>query len=75
LNETSAEVRKRRGHIFFEWNKCLWSYYYCFVTRNRKTSTLDIVARHPKTDVALLCVISKLWKLGILYTIRSTFMW
>jgi hypothetical protein len=18
------EVRKRRGHIFFEWNKCLW---------------------------------------------------
>ena len=19
------EVRKRRGHIFFEWNKCLWS--------------------------------------------------
>ena len=20
-----VEVRKRRGHIFFEWNKCLWS--------------------------------------------------
>jgi hypothetical protein len=19
------EVRKRRGHIFFEWNKCLWT--------------------------------------------------
>ena len=20
------EVRKRRGHIFFEWNKCLWNW-------------------------------------------------
>jgi drug/metabolite transporter (DMT)-like permease len=22
--EVYLEVRKRRGHIFFEWNKCLW---------------------------------------------------
>jgi hypothetical protein len=21
------QVRKRRGHIFFEWNKCLWQHY------------------------------------------------
>jgi len=27
------------------------SYYDCFVTWNRKTSTLDICARHPKTNV------------------------
>jgi hypothetical protein len=35
-------------------------YYDCFVTWDRKTSTLDLFARHPKTDVALLCVGSKL---------------
>jgi hypothetical protein len=51
------------------------SYYDCFVTWNRKTLTLDIFARHPKTDVALLCVGPKLWKFGILYTILSTFIW
>jgi hypothetical protein len=32
------------------------SYYGCFVTWNRKTSTLDIFERHSKTDEALLCV-------------------
>jgi hypothetical protein len=41
------------------------SYYDSFVTWNRKTSTLDIFARHPKTDVALLCVGPKLWKFSI----------
>jgi hypothetical protein len=51
------------------------SYYDCFVIWNRKTSTLDICARHPKTDVALLCVGPKLWEFGILYTIHSTFIW
>ena len=30
------------------------SYYDSFVTWNRKNSTLDIFARQPKTDVALL---------------------
>jgi hypothetical protein len=51
------------------------SYYDCFITWNRKTSTLDILARHPKTDVTLLCVGPKLWIFGILYTILSTFNW
>ena len=36
------------------------SYYDSFVTWNRKTSMLDIFARHPKTDVALLYVGPKL---------------
>jgi len=33
-------------HLFYN----MTSYYDCFVTWNRKTSTLDIFARHPKTD-------------------------
>jgi hypothetical protein len=44
------------------------SYYGCFVTWNRKTSTLDIFARHPKIEEALLCLDPKLWKFDILDT-------
>jgi hypothetical protein len=51
------------------------SYYDCFITWNRKASILDIFPRHPKTDVALLCVSWKLWKLGILYTIHNMLCW
>jgi hypothetical protein len=43
------------------------SYYDCFGTLNCKTSTLDIFARHPKTDVSLLCFGPKLWKFCIFY--------
>jgi hypothetical protein len=50
------------------------SYYNCFVSWNRKIWTLDIFARHQKTDMALLFVDSKLWKFGISYTILCTFM-
>ena len=39
------------------------SYYDCFVTWNRKTSTLDICARHPKTDVELFMRWSKVVKI------------
>jgi hypothetical protein len=46
------EVRKRRGHIFFEWNKCLWSLVYvlsfselsfclCFVLHTQQTHILE----------------------------------
>jgi hypothetical protein len=31
------EVRKRRGHIFFEWNKCLWPIYLILVPHWRIT--------------------------------------
>jgi hypothetical protein len=27
------EVRKRRGHIFFEWNKCLWAKCIVYMTK------------------------------------------
>jgi len=30
------EVRKRRGHIFSEWNKCLWCYPCCDESWSRK---------------------------------------
>ena len=43
----APEVRKRRGHIFFEWNKCLWTLHKKI--NDRGTWTL------PKTRDELRC--------------------
>ena len=67
------EVRKGRGHIFFEWNKCLWWFLYVlskfqgmfkilqWFARLRKTPTLKIARSSPqKFSIYRSCIKSSI---------------